>query len=242
MPQNHSTETPTLLVGVDQSPPPPLNFGLPGSDEFRGFEVDLTNTIAERLGLVVKYRSELWKVMLAELADGTMDMVCTAATITPNRREVVDFSDPYLDTQLALVARIDWPIHALEPLRCETVGVRIATTAEEFVRAHVPLERVRQFDLNTGAYAALRAEQVSIVIDDLPIASHFAAHIAGLGHPIPLPGTEAQYGYVFAKGNDVLRKRVNDAIRAVKADGQWRALCHKWIPSDREVAHAGDRV
>jgi glutamine transport system substrate-binding protein len=223
-----------LVVGVDEAPPAPMNFGLPGSPEFRGFEVDLTNAIANQLAIDVEYRCALWRVLLTQLSDGDVDIVCSAATITPARREVVEFSDPYLDTQLAIVMGADRSIEHLVDLAHLTTGVRISTVAEEFARAQIPADRIRTFDLNTDTYSALTAGEVDVVIDDLPIAAHFARTM-GLGRPMPLPGTEAEYGYVFTKGNDHLRQRVNDALRSLREDGTWRTLRDRWWPPGTEL-------
>jgi ABC-type amino acid transport substrate-binding protein len=94
-----------LLVGVDEAPPAPLNFGTPAGRDFRGFEVDLIEAIAGRLGLRAAYRSARWSDILADLAARRLDAVCGAATVTDDRRRAVEFSDPYLDVLLALVVR-----------------------------------------------------------------------------------------------------------------------------------------
>jgi len=75
-----------LTVGVDESPPPPLCFGLPDGADFRGFEVDLLRAIASKLGMTLRCRSALWSAAIAALEGGRFDMLCTAATITPQRR------------------------------------------------------------------------------------------------------------------------------------------------------------
>jgi ABC-type amino acid transport substrate-binding protein len=123
-----------LTVGVDESPPPPLCFGLPDGPDFRGFEVDLLRAIASKLGMTLRCRSALWSAAIAALESGRLDMLCTAATITPQRRQVVDFSDPYFDAELVLVVRRRSPILSMDDLAGQTIGVRVATVAEEFVR------------------------------------------------------------------------------------------------------------
>jgi polar amino acid transport system substrate-binding protein len=110
--------TPGLLtVGIDASPPPPLHMGNPGSPDFSGFEVDLVAAIAGDLGVGVVYRSVLWHDILQELESGHLDLVCTAATVSDDRATRVAFSAPYLDIQLALVARPDGGIQTIDDLR-----------------------------------------------------------------------------------------------------------------------------
>jgi ABC-type amino acid transport substrate-binding protein len=115
-----------------------LNFGLPGTPEFRGFEVDLSRAIARELGVEVEYRSALWSVILDELRQARLDVVCSAATITEARRRDVEFSDPYLDIRLVLVTRAGMSIRGVGDLDRRTVGVRSATEAERFARIQAP--------------------------------------------------------------------------------------------------------
>jgi ABC-type amino acid transport substrate-binding protein len=70
-----------------------------------------------------------------------------------------------------------------------------------------------------------------MVFDDLPIAAHFAKAMR-LARPVPLPGTQAQYAYMFAKSNDRLRRHVNDSLRSLREEGTWLALRERWWPSD----------
>ncbi|MGH2598611.1 MAG: ABC transporter substrate-binding protein [Candidatus Rokuibacteriota bacterium] len=218
-----------LTVGVDESPPPPLCFGLPGTPAFRGFEVDLLEALASRLGVELRCRSALWSVALEELRGGRMDMICTAATITAERGRVVDFSDPYFETELALIVRrgetVRWP----EGMAGKTVGVRVATTAEQFLRGQGLLVTVRTFDFNVDAYRALRDAEVDAVVDDHPIGSYFARSQDGLALGPRLAGTTFRYGLVFAKGNDGLRNRVNRALAEVRADGTLERIHQRWF-------------
>jgi ABC-type amino acid transport substrate-binding protein len=218
-----------LVVGVDESPPPPLCFGLPGTPDFRGFEVDLLEALAARLDVELRCRSALWSVALAELQAGQLDMICTAATITPARQRVVDFSDPYFETELALVERRASPVRWPADTAGKTIGVRVATTAEEYVRAQGLPAAVRTFDFNVDAYQALRDGQVDAVVDDHPIGAHFARTWDGLRLGAPLTGTGFEYGLVFAKGNARLRTAVNRALAALKADGESERIYQRWF-------------
>jgi ABC-type amino acid transport substrate-binding protein len=218
-----------LLIGVDEAPPAPLNFGLPGSPDFYGFEVDLAAAIGAHLGLVLQYRAALWSTILDELMARRLDMVCGAATVTEARKEIVAFSEPYLDVQLVLVARDEKEQPQLDDIAGRKVGVRAGTEAEKYVRSHAPSAHVHMFDLNTTQYDALAHGQVDAVIDDYPIACYFARSKPGLRVVTALAGTEAQYAFVFAPDNNILRDAVNEALRMVKADGTLTGLNRKWI-------------
>lgn len=221
-------ESGVLTVGIDASPPPPLHMGEPGSPDFGGFEVDLIAAVAGDLGLAVRYRPVLWRDMLAELEAGRLDLVCTAATVSADRAARVAFSAPYLDIQLAVVGRLDGPIRGVADLRGGHVGVRVATTAAEYVWREVQPRRITLYDMNADAYAALAARDVDAVIDDLPIASWFARnpHLAVVS---TIPGTEAQYALMLAPGNAALRTAIDDVLSRLQQDGRYAAMYTRWI-------------
>jgi polar amino acid transport system substrate-binding protein len=155
-----------LMVGVDASAPLPLHSDL-GSAGFEGFEVDLLSYISGRLGLRVSYRSALWSEITVELLDRRIDLICTAATVTPERKTRFDFGRPYLDTELAIVVPERSEIRSLEGLQGKALGVRIATVAEDFVREHARAGSFRTYHMNTEAYRALQRGEIEAVIERL---------------------------------------------------------------------------
>jgi ABC-type amino acid transport substrate-binding protein len=224
-------EPDVLTIGVDASAPPPLHSD-PTAPDFGGFEVDLTKDMAARLGLSVKYKSALWSDSLSDLQAGKIDLICTAATITESRKMIVDFSQPYLAIQLAIVTRAGSAIAALQDLTGKPIGVRVATSAEEFLRDQVDTELIRTFHMNSEAYGALAAGGIEAVVDDSPIAQSFAKAVQGLQFVGAILGTEAQYGMVFKKGNDRLREAVNGVLADMQADGTYAQLYRKWFGED----------
>ncbi len=223
-----SSEPPRVLtVGLDASPPPPLHTGHPGE----GFEVDLLQAVAERVGVRIRYESALWRQIVERLVGHELDMVCSAATITEERRQLVDFSIPYLDFQLAIVVHAAGPpIQSPADLADRVVGVRVAT-AEQFVQRHVSARAVQSFDFNTEAYAARADGRLDAVIDDHPIARGFERLLPTLRIAAILEGTTSHYGIMFAEGNDGLRLEVDDALRQLWRNGTYAALYQRWFGS-----------
>jgi ABC-type amino acid transport substrate-binding protein len=218
-----------LRVGVDESPAPPLCFGPPGTAEFRGFEPDLLEAIAGKLGSALRCEVVGWSDALVQLQNGQLDMLCRAVTITPERLRLVDFSDPYLETELTLVVRRDSPIRGPGDLIGLSVGLRRATVAEEFVRRNCPAATVRTFDGHAEPYRALADRAVDAVVDHTQIATYCARAEVGLRVSGPLEGTELRCGLVFATGNDTLRRAVNRALAQLRADGTWEGLRQRWL-------------
>ena len=218
-----------LSIGVDESPPPPFHMGDPASQTFEGFEVDLTNRIAAKLGLKPLYRSELWSKIFSDLREGRLDMICTAATVTEQRKQVIDFSTPYFDTSVAIAVRRADQARSVEDLRDRVIGVRIATTAEDVARQRIEAREFRTFDLNVDAYHALAEGALDAVIDDYHIARSFQFTIPEIKVAAEIPDTKCQYAMMFAKGNDELRIAVNAALNEMRRDGTYDTSYRKWF-------------
>jgi polar amino acid transport system substrate-binding protein len=96
------------VVVVTENAYPPLQFIDPNSGEQVGWEYDAVNEIARRLNINVTYQNTSWDAMIQSVSDGQYDMGMTGITIRDDRKEKVDFSDPYMRSE----------IHRCEKLRC----------------------------------------------------------------------------------------------------------------------------
>lgn len=215
-----------LLVGIDDAPPVPMQQGSPEGGDFRGYEVDLLEAIARRLGVRLRYRRAYWSRIVGELVAGRIDAVCSAATVTPERAREVDFCTPHLTLTLAVAVRDGVP--ATLALAQRRVGVRSGTTAEAYARAHGAPAPAMRSESNDALYAALASGALDAVVDDAPIAAHFVRAVPGLRLAGALPGTDAAYAIMVRKGNDPLRAALDGAIGALDADGTLRALRDRW--------------
>jgi polar amino acid transport system substrate-binding protein len=215
-----------LLVGIDHAAPVPLQSGTPESGDFRGYEVDLLETLVRRHGVTLAYRRTYWSAIVADLAAGRLDIVCSAATVTPERRATVDFCRPHLSLTLAVVSHAnDDAGTALDGRR---VGVRAGTTAEAYARAHQGGEPTQCSESNDELYEALAAGRLDAVVDDSPIAAHFARAVPGLRLAGLLTGTDAAYAIMVRKGNNALRQALDVTLDALEADGTLRHLQAQW--------------
>lgn len=218
--------SPPLRVGVDAAPPPPLCFGLPGDPDFKGFEVDLMRTLADRLQRRLTFEASLWTDLLDRLETSRLDLVCTAATITPERERRFLFSAPYLRTELAVICRRREAVVSLAGFDGR-VGVRAGTPAEAYAAARDV--EVSRFHFNEEVYRALEDRALDAVVDDLPIGAWFAAQSPALRVGAPLDGTDARYGLVLARDAAALKAAVDAAIGSAVEDGEYASLYNRWL-------------
>src|ERR1700674_4950843 len=107
---------------------PPFEYVANGADV--GFEIDLMEEIARRLGLKPVFVNTHWESILKEMQDGRYDCIVGAITITPERERVLAWAVPYVTTTLSLVVNhAKTPaIHSLADMKGAIVGVQAATT------------------------------------------------------------------------------------------------------------------
>jgi ABC-type amino acid transport substrate-binding protein len=219
-----TAEPGVLRVGIDDSPPPPMELGEPGEDDFRGYEVDILEAVAKRLGLELRYRRAVWSQIIEELQGGLIDVICTAATYTPERASALDYGRPYLDMALAFVVRADDPAERPDAVRGRRFAVRSATTAERHILERLEPAAVQTFEYNAETYDALLDGRADAVVDDSPIAAWFVAERDGLRLLGELPGTASQYAMVFAKDSP-LRAPLDAELERLENEGrlaEWR--------------------
>ena len=217
-----------LTVGLDDAPPAPMQIGTPEDGDFRGYEVDLLEALARRLDVQLRYRRALWSVIVEELAAGHIDVICSAATVTDERRQQADFCDPHLDLTLAVVTR-EGTADIGTDFAGLRVGLRRGTTAEDFARTHGVSEPAMLSESNEELYAALAAGEFDVVIDDSPIATHFARVTPGLRYVGALPDTDGAYAVMVRRGNKALVTAINAALADMKRDGTLAELQARWM-------------
>ena len=95
------------VVIVTENAYPPLQFVDPKTGDAIGWEYDAVAEIAKRLNFTAEYQNTSWDAMIQAVSDGQYDMGMTGITITEERGEKVDFSDPYMRSEMHMLVRAD---------------------------------------------------------------------------------------------------------------------------------------
>lgn len=219
----------TLTVGSD-IPFPPFEFGK--APDYDGFDIDLTNELAKDLELDVVIEDTAFDTIFTDVAQGKFDMVASASTITPEREQTVDFSDPYYEAEQALLAPTDSDIASVEDLSGKTVGAQDGTTGEAYANDETDAGSVRGFPNGPAAIAALRNGQVEATIIDQPVAQDaLDKGQTGFELATTIPTGEL-YGLAFSQDTPALLEAVNESLANMKEDGRLNDLYQKWFKID----------
>ncbi len=198
----------------------------------KGFDIDLMNEVADRTGLEVEYRNVQFDSLLRGLSSDLFDAVISGMTITEDRRQQVDFSDPYYNVDEALVVRSGSEIESTGDLEGMTLGVQTGTMGQteagELLNAG-DVEAVRTYPRTIDdAFAALEREEVDGVIYDLPAAQEKVDESEGELELVEVIPTGSQYGIAFPKESPLIEP-VNQALAEIKEDGTYEEIYEEWI-------------
>lgn len=217
----------TLTVGSD-IPYPPFEQGRP--PDYEGFDIDLINAVADKMGLETEIKDLPFDVIL-QGGNGQYDAAIAATTITPARAKKVGFSDPYFNAAQGLLVQENSDVASVDDLSGKIVGAQDGTTGETYAQDNTDASEVRPFPQIDQAYNALRAGQVDAVINDLPSVNDAAEQIPGLEVVQDFP-TDEQYGILVPLQNPELLDAINSALQEVKDDGTLTDLYQEWFKTD----------
>lgn len=239
LPEFTTLEEGILTVGSD-IPYPPFEYRENG--ELVGFDIDLINEIASRLGLETNVIDTSFDTIFSQLAGGRFDVVIAASTITPEREEEVNFSDPYYLSQQSLTVQADSGIQSIEDLEPGmVVAVQNGTTGKKYAEENLPEGvEIRAFPEGPDGYTALEAGDVDAVINDEPTAIAEIAEREGLEIVQTIDTGEA-YGIAVDPANEGLLEAINMVLAEIVADGTYEEIYSRYpdLPPGGNIAAAG---
>ncbi len=197
-----------------------------------GFDIDLGAALASHMGLEVNWLASMQFDALIPtiVAGGTADVAITGMTITDERLEEVNFTEPYLDSNQAVVVQVGSG-ETTESLNAEgkQVAVQAGTTGADWAEENlvnatiVPLDEIisGMTGVSTGSYDGL--------VIDLPVASNQIANSFNDLEIVEEIPTGEQYGIAVNKDNEALLDALNDALAEIEADGTMAELQRTWF-------------
>jgi ABC-type amino acid transport substrate-binding protein len=204
-----------------------------GGDEV-GFDVDLSEAIAERLGLTVEWVRADFDTIFTAVASDQFDMVAAASTITDEREEVVDFSDPYYNSRQSLVVNTaETPDITSQADLGEghIVGVQKGTTGQGYAKDNLVPQGVelKTFQTAPDIYRDLEAGNITAVVNDEPSAAETIKDLPDL-ELVEAIDTDERYGFAFSPNNPELREAANGALAEIIADGTYATIFETYFP------------
>jgi ABC-type amino acid transport substrate-binding protein len=208
---------------------PPFEYSPKGVP--KGFDIDLMNEIAKRAGFEVEYKNVRFDSILRGLDADLFDAAISAMTITREREQQIDFSDPYFNADQALLVASDSKVQSVDDMAEAPVGVQEGSTGQmeaEELRDGGQIGEIKPYRTIGEAFAALEEEEVQGVIYDLSAAHGRIVESGGEVRFVEPISTGEQYGIAFPKDSPLVDP-VNQALVEIKDDGTYEKLYKKWI-------------
>lgn len=223
-------QTPSVNVATDPSFVP-FEMMDQETGEMVGFDMDIINEVAERAGFEVNLTTMEFSGIIPAVQTGSQEIAIAGTTITEERAEVVDFSDPYYDSGLRIIVRADNDsVETLEDLQDLAVGTKIGSTSYDYLQQELGEDAdITPFPGTADMYMALLGRNVDAVLYDAPNVAYFSQTRGEGRTKVVGPLYEGQqYGIVFHKGSEWVEP-TNEALAAMKEDGTYDEIYTKWF-------------
>src|SRR5437879_2014625 len=191
-----------------------------------GFEVDLANALAARMGRRARFVQNQWDGLVPGLERGEYDAVINGLEVTPERAEKIHFSIPYFYSTLTITTRADdHRVQRADDLRGLTVGVLRVTFAERYVQSLGNI-MVRSYDGQVPQFLDLALARLDAVVMDTPVALYYATEPEVRN--IEIPASQMAFGIGIRKGDEELLQRINASLESMRQDGTLRKIYTDW--------------
>ncbi len=202
--------------------------------ELTGFDIELIHAIAEEVGFEIedgKIEQTNFDGIIAGLQTGQFEIAVAGMSITEDRKKVIDFTDPYYESGIAIgVLNDNEDINGLEDLDGKTVATRLGTTSGAYLREHVPGADINEYEQMDQVYLAVENGSADAVMYDLPNIEYYIS-TTGEGN-MKIVGDLYQaedYGIGVTQGNEDLVAAMNDALATLKENGTYDEIYNKWF-------------
>ncbi|MCB1035814.1 MAG: amino acid ABC transporter substrate-binding protein [Acidobacteria bacterium] len=199
------------------------------SEYFEGADIDIMSAFAGHLGVELEVRPAIgeggipgYRDLIPALLKGDGDVIASSFSITEERKEKIDFSDPYFTIYPAVLVLADGPIRTLDDLAGKTASTLPGSSQEEHLRAAgFSVENgnlvLKEFQFENTS--ALLEGEVDFTVQDSTSADRLVAEYPELRIVGPLADVRENYGYGIPKGSD-LAGELNSFLAEIKDNGE----------------------
>lgn len=196
-----------------------------------GIDLELLDAIAKDQGFKYELEYVGFSAAVTALEAGEIDGVIAGMSITDERKQKYDFSDPYFDSGVAMAVLSDSDINSYDALKGKTVAVKIGTESETFansIKDKYGFE-IKEFEDSATMYQDVLAGTSAAVFDDYPVLGYQISK--GIGFKMPLSMEQgSSYGFATLKGaNPELVEMFDKGLADMKANGTYDKIINKYI-------------
>lgn len=194
-----------------------------------GFEIDLANALCAQMQADCQIIAQDWDSLIPGLNAQKFDAIMSGMSATEERKQVVDFSEPYFNNFLVLVAKKDNPSD-ISQVDGKSVAVQQATVASEYLAKNYPKADVRIYDKQVNAYLDLTSGRVEFMLSDIGPMSDWLSTENGQGFAVKGAPIDIDDKVAIAlRKDDPLKEQFNAALAALKQNGEYDKLVAQYF-------------
>lgn len=197
-------------------------------NEIVGIDAEIAQAVAQKLGLELKIEDMEFNSITIAVTQGRADIGLAGMTVTEDRLEAVDFSEPYATGIQVVIVTEDSDIQSIDDLKDKKIGVQLMTTGDIYAKEDFGEDHVEAYNKGADAVMALKQGKVDAVIIDNQPALSFVESTDGL-KILETEYAVEDYAAAINKGNTALLDAVNGALAELKADGTLQSIMDKYI-------------
>jgi polar amino acid transport system substrate-binding protein len=226
--------------------PPPAKVYVVGTDaayapfesqnekgEIVGMTIDMLGAVAQKAGIELKFVNTPWEGIFNSLQQGDRDLLASSITITDERKQTMDFTNPYFDAYQLIAVKESSKVAKFDDLKKLKVGVQTGTTGDEVVtklKGKTSTD-VKRFESTPLALKELENGGVDAVVADNGVVINYvtnnpAAKFKTVSDKAFAP---EQYGFAVKKGNTELLEKLNKGLADIRADGTYDRIYAKYF-------------
>ena len=216
-----------MRIGTDATYPP-FEMVDTRSGQPEGFDIDIMKTICRINNWRPEFVVTPFDGIISGLKSKKYDCVISAMTITPERKAIVAFSEPYyLAGQVVAVPVENESILSVEDLVGRKVGVQLGTTGERFAKTLSGVE-VFSFDNIGAAFIDMENGHLDAVLNDLPTSKEYI-RLKGKAKIVGELLSKEYYGIAVRKQNEELLGIIDSSLAIIKESGEYDKISDKWF-------------
>ena len=200
-----------------------------------GFEIDLVNEVAKRLGKEAKIENIPFNGLFSAVQSGQIDAAVSSITITQKRLQSVSFAQPYYDSDQSLTVTAASGLKKLEDMKGKVIGVDTGSTGDMWATQHQAeygFGEIRKFEGLAPAMLDLEAGRIDGYISDIPALLYYVKDKPQFA-VVQRIETGEKYSIMFAK-DAPLATEANKVISDLKKEGFIAQLHEKWFGAKAE--------
>jgi ABC-type amino acid transport substrate-binding protein len=210
---------------------PPFSF-IDTEGNLKGFDVDIGNALAQRIGVQPAPVTTAWDGIIGGLLAHKYDTIIGSLAITEERKKAVDFSDAYYQSGAQLFVSKGSPLKNIDELNGKVVGVTLGETYETWLREHKPGITLKTYKGLPDILLDLQNKRLDGFVTD-KIAGVLAIRDKNLNaQPVGELLYPEKMGIAIRKDNPELKAAINSALAQMIADGTYTAISLKWLGTD----------